>query len=65
VRGASKIKADRESPFNHPQKFALENVEFCGGYSTDFGVYAVPAERVAESFRGNCNGCDDEAVAGE
>ena len=42
--GASRIKANRESPFNHPQELAFENVEFCGGDSTDFGVYAVPAE---------------------
>ena len=44
MRGVSRTKADRESPFNHLQKLAFEHVELRGGYSTDFGIYAVPAE---------------------
>jgi len=60
-----RTKADRESPFNHSQKLAFEDVELRGRDSTDFGIYAVPTERVAEGLGGNGNGSDDETVAGE
>jgi len=44
MRGASRTKADRKSPFNHLQKLAFQNVELGGGDSTDFCIYAVAAE---------------------
>ena len=45
------------------EELALEEVEFRGGYPTDFGVEGVCAEGVAEALTGDDDGGDDETVA--
>jgi hypothetical protein len=55
--------ANHQSPVDPLQKLPLKKVKFRHGYTTHFGVEAVCTERIAETFAGNHDRCNDESVA--
>jgi len=60
-----KISSTCDCPFDHSQKFPFENVELSYRDTADFCVESVVAKDITKAFAGDCNGGDEESMAGE